>query len=146
MNFARLKDPELLWLAISVEDECARRFVEMAGAVRGADERRAQRFQTMAQEEEEHAAELLDAWRKAGAEFLPDEEVRRWLRRRLPEIARPWDRWDDDVEGALERARAMEKTCIWLYRVAARLAQAEEIRELFRRLAESEREHAGHLN
>lgn len=146
LKLAGLLDGELLWLAIRLEEECARRFQEMSEAFEFTDGSHSRYFHRMALDEEEHRDRLVGPWRNAGAGHLHCDTVRQWLATHHPDAAEPWDHDEGDLPKALQRGQAIERSCIRFYRAAAHLATAPAVKQLFERMAEDEIDHARWLN
>ncbi|GJD48860.1 hypothetical protein OPKNFCMD_1586 [Methylobacterium crusticola] len=132
-----LTEREVLALAIAAEEEDARIYERFADGLRGECPAAAGPFSALAAEERRHRDDLCAAYRARFGEHLPAlrrRDVRgfarrRPLRRRL------------DVGRMRREAEAMEAEAAGFYERAAGLSRDLGVRQLFTRLAESEREH-----
>jgi len=70
-NFADLSEPEILALAVSLEEEDARVYLEYAHGLAGNYPASAKLFTDMAAEENEHRRRLIELYRSRFGEHIP---------------------------------------------------------------------------
>jgi rubrerythrin len=137
-SFASLSPPEVLALAISLEEEDARIIQEFARQVRRSHPDFAAQLDELRKEEENHRAQLLELFRKKYGEEIP-------LIRRTDVIGFV-DRPALPPEGLTpeeiaEKIALMELETQRFYERAAERTSDAEMRQLFASLAEVERDH-----
>src|SRR5258708_1604662 len=91
-SFASLKEPEVLALAVSLEEEDAKIYDAFADGLRAHHPDQAQRFDAMRVEEEGHRRRLIELYRVRFGEHLPlirREDVKGFVARPAVWLARP---------------------------------------------------------
>lgn len=138
-RFRDLSAPEVLALAVSLEEEDARIFQEFARLLRPNFPKAAGELDQMRAEEDSHRRRLLDLFR---AKFGPDiplvrrEDVRGFVRRDPLSVVRA-----RGVEHIRRQVALMELETQRYYQRAAEQATDAEVRQILGDLAEAEREH-----
>ena len=138
-NFRDLSAPEVLALAIALEEEDARIFREFARLLRGNFPAAAAALDTMCAQEDGHRHRLIDLFRKKFGEEIPlvrRQDVRGFVRR---------DPVHSVTGGNVEQIRRsvalMELETARFYEKSARQAKDAEMRQLLGDLAAEERKH-----
>jgi rubrerythrin len=148
-TFKSLSEREILALAISLEEEDARVYEDMADGLKESHPTHAERFRAMRQDEDRHRHLLLDLYRGKFGEHIPlirRQDVKGFVRRNAVWLLRPLR-----LNAALQQAETMELETRRFYEAAARQATDVSIRQLLGDLAEEERKHShnvealGHL-
>jgi rubrerythrin len=138
-RFRDLTAPEVLALAISLEEEDGRILQEFARILRPNYPRVAERLDAMRSEEDSHRHRLLETYRRRFGEEIPlvrRQDVRGFVRRDpLSSLRRP------GVEEIRRRVGLMELETQRFYQRAAEQATDAELRQLLGDLAEEERRH-----
>ena len=138
-NFKDLNAPEVLALAISLEEEDARIFREFARLLRANFPKAAASLDQMCQQEDAHRHRLIDLFRGKFGEEIPlvrRKDVRGFVRRdpmhalRIP-----------SAEGIRRQVALMELETARFYEKAADQAKDAEMRQLLGDLAAEERKH-----
>ena len=138
-NFKELRAPEVLALAISIEEEDARIFREFARLLRPNFPKAATALDTMCAQEDAHRRRLIEMFRKKFGEEIPlvrRQDVRGFVRRDPVQSLRI-----PGVDHIRRRVALMELETARYYEKAARQAKDAELRQLLGDLAEEERKH-----
>jgi rubrerythrin len=138
-NFDSLSEREVLALAISLEEEDARIYDDLAAALQPADSAAADEFRRMRADEDAHRHRLLDLYKRRFGDHLPlvrRHDVRGFVRREPVWTDRPITR-----DEARERAEVMEAETRRFYEAAAARSTDAGTRQLLGDLAEEERKH-----
>jgi rubrerythrin len=139
-EFDSLSEREVLALAISLEEEDARIYEDLAQAVAAQHPAAAEEFRRLRGDEDRHRHRLLDLYRERFGEHIPlirRHDVKGFVPRQPVWPDRPLD-----VEEARQRAALMEVETRRFYEAAARRATHAGTRQLLGDLAEEERKHA----
>lgn len=137
-SFNSLTVPEILALAISLEDEDAKIFGEFARQLESRDKKAAERFKQMQKDEEEHKERLtrMLLQRTSNPPFIRRDDVMGFVERRpLPTSGEKPVTWYER-----EVLRMELETELFYLRAAAR-ADDPEVRSLLTELAGIERQH-----
>ncbi len=138
-RFKDLSAPEVLALAISLEEEDGRLLGEFARQLRSNYPKAAEDLDVMRKEEDSHRHRLVELFRhKFGTEIplLRREDVRGFVRRDPLQSVRPWD-----VQRVRRQVALMELETQRFYTRAVQLATDADTRQLLGDLAEAERRH-----
>jgi len=138
-NFKDLTAPEVLALAISLEEEDARIFREFARLVRPNYPKAAASLDGMCATEDGHRRRLIEMFRKKFGEEIPlvrRQDVRGFVRRDPVQSLRI-----PGVDHIRRRVALMELEAARYYEKAAQQATDAELRQLLGDLAEEERKH-----
>ena len=138
-NFRDLSAPEVLALAISLEEEDARIFREFARLLRANFPKAAESLDEMCRQEDAHRHRLIDLFRKKFGEEIPlvrRNDVRGFVRRDPVQTLRI-----PDGESIRRRVALMELETARFYEKAASNAEDAEMRQLLGDLAAEERKH-----
>lgn len=138
-NFKELSAPEVLALAISLEEEDARIFREFARLLRPNFPKAAMSLDAMCGQEDAHRRRLIEMFRKKFGEEIPlvrRQDVRGFVRRDPVQSLRI-----PGVNHIRRRVALMELETARYYEKAARNAKDAELRQLLGDLAEEERKH-----
>jgi erythrin-vacuolar iron transport family protein len=139
-SFQSLSEPEILALAISLEEEDARIYGDFAEGL-GADfPATAAVLRTMLAEEEEHRHRLLDLYRQKFGEHIPlirRQDIKGFVHRKPIWLVRPLG-----VNAVRKQVEVMELETKRFYETAARKATDASVRQLLGDLAAEERKHA----
>ena len=138
--FDSLTEREILALAISLEEEDARIFDDLAEGLEESYPEQARQFARMRLEEDAHRHRLLDLYRSRFGEHVPlirREDVRGFVKRRPVWLIRPLG-----LNAARKAVELMEAETKGFYEAAARKTTDVGIRQLLGDLAEEERHHA----
>jgi erythrin-vacuolar iron transport family protein len=138
-DFDHLSEREILALAISLEEEDARTYEDLAAAVAKEDAALASELRQLRVEEDGHRHRLLDVYRARFGEHVPlirRQDVRGFVHRETvwPDHPLP----PDEVR---LRAEVMERETRRFYEKAAERAEDVGTRQLLGDLAEEERHH-----
>jgi rubrerythrin len=139
LRFEDLSEPQILALAISLEEDDARIYEQYADAVREAYPESAQIFAKMAEEEHSHRRRLLDLYQQKFGDRIPlirRQDVRGFLERRPVWLMQPID-----IEKIRQQAEAAEYETRVFYRRAAQRSQDAAVRKLLGDLAAEESVH-----
>jgi len=138
-RFKDLSAPEVLGLAISLEEEDARILQEFARLLRPNYPRAAAELQVMRNEEDGHRHRLVELFRRKYGEEIPllrREDVRGFVRRDPLHSIQPWS-----VQRVRRQVALMELETQRFYSRAAERTSDAELRQLLGDLAEAERRH-----
>jgi rubrerythrin len=138
-TFESLSEREVLALAISLEEEDARIYADLADGLKDGHPSQAEQFRAMRAEEDGHRHRLLDLYRGRFGEHIPlirRQDVMGFVPRRAVWLARPLS-----LEVARKQAQVMEAETKRFYESAARRADDASLRQLLGDLAEEERKH-----
>jgi rubrerythrin len=138
-NFKQLTAPEVLGLAISLEEEDARIFREFARLLRPNFPKAASTLDGMAAQEDAHRRRLIELFRKKFGEEIPlvrRQDVRGFVRRDPVQSLR-----NPSVDHIRRRVALMELETARYYEKAAQQAKDAELRQLLGDLAAEERKH-----
>jgi erythrin-vacuolar iron transport family protein len=138
-RFKDLSAPEVLALAISLEEEDARIFQEFARLLRPNYAKAAAALDVMRGEEDGHRHRLVELFRRKYGEEIPlvrRQDVSGFVRRDPLHSVRTWD-----VERIRKQVALMELETQRFYNRAGQLAGDAETRQLLGDLAEAERHH-----
>jgi rubrerythrin len=138
-RFKDLSPPEVLALAISLEEEDARILQEFARLVRPNYPKAAADLDAMRQEEDVHRRRLVELFRSKYGEEIPlirREDVQGFVRRDPLHSPQPWD-----VQRIRRAVALMELETQRFYSRAAAVTADAETRQLLDDLAEAERHH-----
>lgn len=138
-DFSQLTEPELLALAIALEEEDSRIYEEFAHGLGENYPDTARMFSAMSEEESGHRHRLLDLYRAKFGEHIPlirRQDVKGFVARKPVWMTRPLG-----LEKVREQAELMEAETKRFYSRAARRSQDASIRQLLGDLAEEERRH-----
>jgi rubrerythrin len=138
-RFKDLTAPEVLGLAISLEEEDARILQEFARLLRPNYPRAAGELDTMRKEEDGHRHRLVELFRRRYGEDIPllrREDVKGFVRRDPLHSLQPWD-----VQRVRRQVALMELETQRFYSRAAASTSDAEMRQLLGDLAEAERKH-----
>ena len=138
-RFKDLTAPEVLALAISLEEEDGRILQEFARLLRPNYPRAAEELQAMRQEEDGHRHLLVEAFRHRYGEEIPlirRQDVQGFVRRDPLISAQPWS-----VQRVRRHVALMELETQRFYSRAAESTSDAELRQLLGDLAEAERRH-----
>jgi rubrerythrin len=138
-RFDSLTEREILALAISLEEEDARIFDDLAAGLQAAHPEAAEEFRKMRAEEDEHRHRLLDMFKVRFGEHIPlirRQDVAGFVQRKPV-----WPDHKITLPEARERAAWMEFEAKRFYETAARRATHVGTRQLLGDLAEEERKH-----
>lgn len=139
LRFEELTEPEILALAISLEEDDARIYEQYADAVREAYPESAEIFARMAEEEHRHRRRLLELYQEKFGDRIPlirRQDVRGFLERRPVWLMEPID-----IEKIRHQAETAEYETRIFYRRAAQRSQDAAVRKLLGDLAAEEGVH-----
>jgi erythrin-vacuolar iron transport family protein len=138
-SFDSLSEREVLALAISLEEEDARIYDDLAAALDANHPEAAEEFRRFRADEDGHRHRLLELYRRRFGEHIPlirRQDVKGFVRREPV--------WPDHAlapEEARDRAEVMEAETKRFYEAAAARATDAGTRQLLGDLAEEERKH-----
>jgi rubrerythrin len=138
-SFKSLCEKEILALAISLEEEDARIYEDLAEGLQGTHPAQAEQFRRLRAEEDGHRHRLLDLYRKKFGDHIPlihRLDVKGFVHRKPVWMIRPLG-----LDAARKRAEEMELETRRFYETAARRTTDVSIRQLLGDLAEEERHH-----
>jgi rubrerythrin len=139
-NFRELTEPEILALAVSLEEEDGRIYGDFADGLRESYPASAAVFDEMQREESEHRAGLIEMYRRRFGEHIPlirRHDVKGFVQRRPVWLVRPLG-----LNVVRRQAEIMElETRRFYERAIARVTDAS-IRKLLGDLAAVERKHS----
>jgi rubrerythrin len=138
-SFRGLSEREILALAISLEEEDARLYDDLAEGIKAAHPAQAEEFRRLRGEEDGHRHRLLELYRQRFGEHIPlirRQDVKGFVRRKPL-----WTVRSLTLEAARKQAAVMELETKRFYETAARQATDASIRQLLGDLAEEERRH-----
>jgi rubrerythrin len=137
--FRDLTAPEVLALAVSLEEEDARIFQEFARVLRPSYPKAAEALDRMRREEDQHRHRLIELFRRKYGQEIPlvrRQDVRGFVWRDPFSSFREWD-----VAKIRRHVGLMELETQRFYTRAAQLTTDAELRQLLGDLAEAERGH-----
>jgi rubrerythrin len=138
-NFRDLSEPEILALAISLEEEDSRIYGEFADGLRERFPSSAAMFDEMQQEESGHHSRLLDQYRQRFGNHVPlirRQDVKGFVQRRAVWRVRPLG-----LDTVRKQAATMELETRRFYERAIHRITDASTRKLLGELAATEREH-----
>jgi rubrerythrin len=138
-SFKSLTEQEILALAISLEEEDARIYDDLADGLQTTHPQHAEEFRRLRAEEDGHRHRLLDAYRAKFGDHIPlirRQDVKGFVRRRPVWLMRPLG-----LDAARKQAETMELETKRFYEKAVRRATDAGVRQLLGDLAEEERKH-----
>jgi len=138
-NFDSLTEPEIIALAISLEEEDERIYADFAEGLRQDFPASAAVFDGMREEESGHRRRLLDLYRAQFGEHIPlirRHDVRGFVNRRPVWLIRPLG-----LDTVRKTAAAMEAEARRFYERTSARAQNVALRQLLDDLAQEERNH-----
>ena len=138
-SFKQLAPPEVLALAISLEEEDGRILSEFARVLRPNYPKAAAELDEMRVDEDGHRHRLVELFRKKYGEEIPliqREEIAGFVRREPISSIQPWD-----VARIRRYVALMELETGRFYSIAAARSSDAELRQLLGDLAEEERHH-----
>jgi len=138
-RFDSLSEREVLALAISLEEEDARIYDDLAAALQKSHPQAADEFRRLRADEDRHRHRLLDLFRERFGDHVPHlrrDDVRGFVRREPV-----WADAPITPEDARQRAEVMEVETRRFYEAAAARATDTRTRQLLGDLAEEERQH-----
>jgi erythrin-vacuolar iron transport family protein len=138
-NFDELSEPELLALAISLEEEDERVYADFAHGLRESFPDSAAVFEQMRTEESGHRRRLQDLYQQKVGEHIPlirRQDVKGFVERRPVWLRRPLG-----LKTARSTAASMEQETRQFYERAAARTNDASIRRLLDDLAQEERSH-----
>ena len=138
-NFKSLTEPQILALAISLEEEDERVYADIAEELRPNFSASAALFDGMRNEESCHRRRLIDLYRQKFGEHIPlirKQDVKGFVNRKPVWMIKPLG-----LDSVRRYAAAMEVETRRFYEHAATRAQDPNIRQLLDDLAQEERVH-----
>lgn len=138
-NFDSLTEPEILALAISLEEEDERIYADFAEGLRQDFPGTASVFEGMREEESGHRRRLIELYREQFGEHIPlirRQDVRGFVNRRPVWLVRPLG-----LETVRKTAASMEVETRRFYERSSARSQNAKIRQLLDDLAQEERHH-----
>ncbi|HYT06370.1 MAG TPA: ferritin family protein [Rugosimonospora sp.] len=138
-NFNELSEPEILALAISLEEEDERIFADFAHGLRESFPDSAAVFEQMRTEESGHRRRLQDLYQQKFGEHIPlirRQDVKGFVERRPVWLRRPLS-----LKAARSAASSIEQETGQFYERAAARTSDASIRRLLDDLAQEERSH-----
>ena len=138
-NFDSLTEPEMLALAISLEEEDERIYADFAEGLRQDFSATAAIFDGMREEESSHRRRLIDLFRQQFGEHIPlirRQDVRGFVTRRPVWLVRPLG-----LDTVRKTAAAMEAETRRFYERASQKTENAAMRQLLDDLAQEERAH-----
>ena len=138
-SFDSLTEREVLALAISLEEEDARVYDDLAATLQATRPEVADEFRKMRADEDGHRHRLLEVYRQRFGDHIPHirrQDIRGFVRREPVWPDRPLT-----PEEARQRAEVMEVETRRFYEAAAARATDTRTRQLLGDLAEEERKH-----
>src|SRR5215475_8020587 len=139
-NFRDLSEPEILALAITLEEEDGRIYGDFADGLRETYPASAAVFDEMQKEESNHRARLIDIFRQRFGEHIPlirREDVKGFVTRRPVWLARPLG-----LNVVRKQAEIMELETRRFYERAIQRVSDASTRQLLGGLAATERQHS----
>src|SRR5262245_29565273 len=138
-SFGSLSEQEILALAISLEEEDARIYDDLADGLKASHPAQAEQFRQLRAEEDGHRHRLLDLYREKFGDHIPlirRHDVKGFVRRKPLWLARPMT-----VDAARRMAEEMEVETRRFYETAIQKSRDAGVRQLLGDLAEEERKH-----
>jgi rubrerythrin len=139
-TFDSLSEREVLALAISLEEEDARIYEDLAVALLPAHPEAAEEFRRLRADEDRHRHRLLDLFRERFGDHIP--LIRRQHIRGFVQRDPVWPDRPIGPDDARNRAEVMEAETRRFYEAAAARSVDTRTRQLLGDLAEEERKHA----
>jgi rubrerythrin len=139
MHFRDLTEPQLLALAVSLEEEDGRIYDDFSAALRADFPDTASLFQRMSAEESQHRQRLIEAFKKRFGEHIPmlrRHDVKGFSPRRAT-----WRFGPLQPEKARREAARMEMETRRFYEAAAQKTKDAEVRQVLEDLAKAEQQH-----
>jgi rubrerythrin len=138
-NFRDFSEPEILALAITLEEQDGRIYGDFADGLRQTYPASAAIFDEMQKEESDHRARLIDLFRQRFGEHIPlirREDVKGFVQRRPVWLIRPLG-----LKVVRKQAEIMELESRRFYERAIERVSDASIRKLLGDLADTERQH-----
>jgi rubrerythrin len=138
-TFKSLNEQEILALAISLEEEDARIYADLADGLKTSHPAQAEEFRHIRAEEDGHRHRLLDLYQEKFGDHIPHirrQDVKGFVGRKPVWLVRPLG-----LDAARKQAAMMEAETGRFYEKAARRATDARVRQLLGDLAEEERKH-----
>jgi rubrerythrin len=138
-TFESLSEREILALAISLEEEDARIYADLADGLKDQHPDEAERFRALRADEDGHRHRLLDLYKQRFGEHIPlirRQDVMGFVPRPAVWLARPLG-----LDDARQQAQVMEAETKQFYESALFRAEDASVRQLLGDLAEEERKH-----
>jgi len=138
-NFRDLSEPEILALAITLEEQDGRIYGEFADGLRESYPASAAMFDEMQKEESDHRARLIDQFRQRFGDRIPlirREDVKGFIQRRPVWLVRPLG-----LNVVRKQTEIMELESKRFYERAIERISDASVRRLLGDLAATEREH-----
>lgn len=138
-SFDSLSEREILALAISLEEEDARIYADLAENLKADYPATAEVFMGMRAEEDEHRRRLIEIYRQRFGEHIPlirKQDVRGFIRRRPMWLSKSLG-----IDRVRKLAESMEMETRQFYEAAMKRTTDAGVRELLGDLAAQEREH-----
>jgi rubrerythrin len=138
-SFKSLSEQEVLALAISLEEEDARIYADLADGLKDSHPAQAEQFRRMRAEEDGHRHRLLDLFLSRFGDHVPlirRQDVKGFVRRKPVWRVRPLG-----LSAARKQAETMEAETRRFYEAALRHTTDAGVRQLLGDLAEEERKH-----
>jgi rubrerythrin len=138
-HFKHLTDREILALAISLEEEDARVYADLADDLKETHPKEAEEFRQLRAEEDGHRHRLLDLYQQRFGDHIPlirRNDVKGFVTRKPTWFSRPMT-----LEAARKHAETMEVETRRFYEAAVRRSTDASTRQLLGDLAEEERKH-----
>lgn len=141
MIHSGMSDPEMLGLAVELEEQALRRILELSGTLN--DPSSAELLDLVAADRASHRDCLREEWVRLGAPRLPEADVTRWLFRDHEIVAHPSR--ETGYDAVFGRLRAIELHLRAFYRIMAVRTVRQELAALYLALAEVDGVHARDL-
>ena len=138
-SFKSLNEQEILALAISLEEEDARIYADLADGMKDSHPQQSAEYIRLREEEDGHRHRLLSLYRTKFGEHIPlirRQDVKGFVARKPFWRDRPLG-----LESARKQAETMEAETRRFYEAAAKKTTDASIRQLLGDLAEEERKH-----
>jgi erythrin-vacuolar iron transport family protein len=138
-EFAELDEREILALAISLEEEDGRIYMDFAEKLKVSHPALASILQSMCSEESAHRARLLETYKLRFGDYIPfvrRQDVKGFVKRRpiwLNRLLQP--------KRVLAAVMLMEAETRRFYREASNMVSSIEVRQLLGELADAEEDH-----
>jgi rubrerythrin len=137
--FKSLSEQEILALAISLEEEDARIYADLAEGLAKEHPAAAEQFHQLRAQEDGHRHRLLDLYRERFGQHIPlirRQDIKGFVRRKPDWLTRPLT-----LDAARRQAQVMEVETRQFYEAALQKATDVSVRQLLGDLAEEERKH-----
>ncbi len=138
-SFDSLSEQEILALAISLEEEDARIYADLADGLRTDFPHQADEFVKMREDEDDHRHRLLNLYRQKFGDHIPlirRQDIKGFVERKPVWLIRPMK-----ISIARKQAQEMELETRRFYETAGRRTTDAGIRQLLGDLANEERKH-----